>query len=67
MPYVHIDWVAGQGREKQDEVARQVARTVHEVTGIALDAIWVVFKEIEAADWYVGDRSVASIRSESST
>lgn len=63
MPYVHIDWVKGQGDEKRDEVARRVSRAVSDVTGIALTDIWVVFKDIEAKEWYVGDRSVADRRS----
>lgn len=63
MPYVHIDWVAGQGPEKRDEVARRVTHAIHEITGIALKDIWVVFKDVEAAEWYVGDQSVQKIRS----
>jgi phenylpyruvate tautomerase PptA (4-oxalocrotonate tautomerase family) len=30
MPYVHIDWVEGQGDERRDEVARRVSRAVSE-------------------------------------
>lgn len=63
MPYVHIDWVSGQSREKQDEVARRVNAAVSEVTGIPPTDIWVVFQEIPAEAWYVGDRSVKQIRS----
>lgn len=61
MPYIHIDWVT-QSAEKRDEVSRRVSKAVNEVTGIALNDIWVVFKDIEAEAWYVGDRSVAKIR-----
>jgi 4-oxalocrotonate tautomerase len=63
MPYVHIDWVAGQSPEKRDDVAKRVSTAVSEVTGIALADIWVVFKDIDADAWYVGDRSVREIRS----
>lgn len=62
MPYIHIDWVT-QSAEKRDEVAKRVATAVNDVTGIALSDIWVVFKDIEADAWYLGDRSVAKIRS----
>ncbi|RUT28263.1 hypothetical protein EMQ25_16890 [Arsenicitalea aurantiaca] len=48
MPYVHIDWVAGQSPEKRDDVAKRVSTAVSEVTGLGLGDIWVVFKEIDA-------------------
>ncbi|NMA99183.1 MAG: hypothetical protein GX970_13950 [Phyllobacteriaceae bacterium] len=63
MPYIHIDWIT-QNQEKRDEVSKRVATAVNEVTGIALNDIWVVFKDIDAENWYVGDRSVAKIRAE---
>jgi 4-oxalocrotonate tautomerase len=63
MPYIHIDWIT-QSSEKRDEVSKRVASAVNEVTGIALNDIWVVFKDVDADNWYVGDRSVAKIRAE---
>lgn len=63
MPFVHIDWVSGQSSEKQAEVARRVNAAVSEVTGIAPNDIWVVFQEVPADAWYVGDRSVEQIKS----
>lgn len=62
MPYIHIDWVSGQGDERRDEVAKRVTHAVNEITGIALTDIWVVFRDIEAKEWYIGDRSVADRR-----
>lgn len=63
MPFVKVGWVKGQSAEKRDEVARRITAAVSEVTALPREAIWVVFHEVEAEDWFVGDKSVAQIRS----
>ena len=63
MPFVNVDWVKGQSAEKRDEVARRITAAVSEVADIPRDAIWVVFHEVEADSWFVGEKSVAQIRS----
>jgi 4-oxalocrotonate tautomerase len=62
MPFVNIQIVKGQAPAKKDEIARRVAATINEVTGIPKDAVWVVFEDVDAADWYVGDNSVEKLR-----
>lgn len=63
MPYVRIEWVKGQSADKRAEVSRRVNAAVSEATGIPSNSIWVVFEEIEADSWFVGEKSVAQIRS----
>ena len=63
MPFVNVDWVKVQSAEKRDEVARRITEAVSQVTEIPRDAIWVVFHEVEAEAWFVGEKSVAQIRS----
>jgi len=63
MPFVKVDWVKGQSPEKRDEVARRITEAVSETTALPREAIWVVFQEVEADAWFVGDKSVAQIRS----
>jgi len=62
MPFVNIQIVKGQAPAKKDEIAQRVAGAIHDVTGIPKDAVWVVFEDVEATDWYVGDNSVAALR-----
>ncbi|MCC7275736.1 MAG: 4-oxalocrotonate tautomerase family protein [Alphaproteobacteria bacterium] len=62
MPFVNIRLVAGQGQAKKDEMARKVADAIHGTTGLPKESVWVVFEEVAAADWYVGERSVEAIR-----
>jgi 4-oxalocrotonate tautomerase len=66
MPFVSIrlvrEVIADDPEAKKAEMGRRIATAVSEVTGLAKDQVWVVFEEIEAADWYVGDRSVKEMR-----
>lgn len=62
MPFVNIQIVKGQAPAKKDEIAKRVAATINEVTGIPKEAVWVVFEDVDAADWYVGDNSVEKLR-----
>ncbi|MGE0716058.1 MAG: 4-oxalocrotonate tautomerase family protein [Alphaproteobacteria bacterium] len=62
MPFVSIRLVAGQDQAKKDAVARKVATAMHESMGVPKEAVWVVFEDMSADEWYVGERSVAEIR-----
>ncbi len=46
----------------QAEIGRRVATAVSEVAGVPEDAVWVVFEEVPARDWYVGRQSVRDLR-----
>lgn len=61
MPFVNVDWIKGQSAEKRDEVAKRITEAVSEVTELPRDAIWVVFHEVEADAWFIGEKSVAKI------
>lgn len=62
MPCIRIDWVKGRTAQERDEVARRVSAAMSEVTGIPGQDVWVVFQEVEAEGWYVGQESIADIR-----
>lgn len=62
MPFVNIRLVEGQSQERKDEIAARIATAVSEVTGLAPADVWVTFQDIPAAEWYIGTRSVRSIR-----
>ncbi|BBK44463.1 4-oxalocrotonate tautomerase [Allostella vacuolata] len=62
MPFVTVRLVAGPDQSKKDEMARKIADAIHTVNGSAKDSVWVVFEEVAAEDWYLGERSVAEVR-----
>jgi 4-oxalocrotonate tautomerase len=66
MPFVNIrivrEVIADDPAGKKDRIARGVVSTITETAGIAADDIWVVFEEVDAEDWFVGQTNVESRR-----
>jgi 4-oxalocrotonate tautomerase len=66
MPFVHIqlvgDNLADDPDGKKARIAARIADAIHEETGAAKISVWVVFEEIAARDWYVGEASVETLR-----
>jgi len=54
MPFVNIQILKGHPQERKDEMARRVTTAVSELAGLPPEAVWVVFDEVAAEDWYVG-------------
>jgi 4-oxalocrotonate tautomerase len=61
MPFVSIRILSGHSQQRKDEISRRVTEAISEVAELPKDAIWVVFEEVPAEEWYVGARSVAAI------
>ena len=66
MPMVNIQLVreaiAADPEAKKAAIAAKVAAAISETTGLPKTSVWVVFEEVAAKDWYVGDESVAELR-----
>ena len=62
MPFVSIKILAGHPQERKDEISHRVTDAISEVAQLPKEAVWVVFEEVTAEDWYVGSRSVAEIK-----
>ena len=56
------DIVKGHSQARKDEIARRVTATISEVTELPKEAIWVVFEDVTADDWYVGQTRVSELR-----
>lgn len=59
MPFVNIQILKGHSQERKNEIARRVTAAVSEVAELPREAIWVVFEDVAATDWYVGGKTVA--------
>src|SRR3977135_3122889 len=62
MPFVNIRIVAGHSQERKDEIVRRVTETISEVAKLPKEAVWVVFEDVAADDWYVGQSRVSELR-----
>ena len=60
MPFVNIRILRGHAQARKDEISRRVTEAISEVAELPKDAIWVVFEDVSAEDWFVGGRSVQS-------
>ena len=62
MPFVNIRIVKGHSKERKDEISRRVTAAISEVAQLPKEAVWVVFEDVEADEWYVGGDSVTALR-----
>lgn len=58
MPFVNIQILKGHPQERKDEMASRITQTISELAQVPREAIWVVFDEVAAEDWYVGPTRV---------
>ena len=63
MPFVSIKILKEHSQERKDEISRRVTEAISDVTKLPPDAIWVVFEDITDENWWVGGRTVKTIRS----
>jgi 4-oxalocrotonate tautomerase len=70
MPFVNIQLVrekiADDPAGKKDKMARGVVEAIHKTTGIPASSIWVVFEEVAAEDWFVGETNVQTLSKKAS-
>ena len=66
MPFVNIrivkEVIASDPKGKKAEISKAVAAAIAKATGLAQSDVWVVFEEVAARDWYVGETDVETIR-----
>jgi len=68
MPFVNIrivrEVIADDPAGKKSEISKQVTGAVSRVAGVPEENVWVVFEEVDAQDWYVGDVNVKKMLEE---
>jgi 4-oxalocrotonate tautomerase len=67
MPFVNIRILKGHSQQRKDEISRRVTDAITEVAQLPKEAVWVVFEDVTAEDWYVGGTTVAELRKKTST
>ena len=67
MPFVNIQILEGHPKERKDEIARRVSEAISELAQLPKEAIWVVFEDVRADDWYVGATRVSELKRRAAT
>jgi 4-oxalocrotonate tautomerase len=62
MPFVNIQILKGHPQNLKDKMSRRVTAAIAELAGLPKEAVWVVFDEVAAEDWYVGATRVSVLK-----
>ncbi|MER8423924.1 4-oxalocrotonate tautomerase family protein [Mesorhizobium sp. M1403] len=66
MPFVNIrlvkEVIADDPAGKKAAIAAQVTTAITGATGLTSNDVWVVFEEVNARDWFVGQTDVETRR-----
>ena len=62
MPFVTIKILKGHPQERTNEMSRRVTDAIAELAGLPREAVWVVFEDVSAEDWYLGGVTVEAIK-----
>lgn len=62
MPFVNVKIVKGRYEAARNKIAKGMVEAITANTDITADQVHVVFDDVAAEDWYVGEKSVAEMR-----
>jgi 4-oxalocrotonate tautomerase len=66
MPFVNIrlvrEVIAADPTAKKAQISKAVTAAITKATGLAESDVWIVFEEVAARDWYVGETNVETMR-----
>ena len=66
MPFVNIrlvrEVIAADPVAKKAQISKAVTAAITKATGLAESDVWIVFEEVAARDWYVGETNVETMR-----
>ena len=66
MPFVNIrivkEVIAADPAGKKAAISKQITAAIVDATGLAKEDVWIVFDEVDARDWYLGEIDVETRR-----
>lgn len=64
MPLITVEMMPGRTEAQKDAFARRVVAAMSEEMGAKPESVWLIFRETEPTQWYMGEKSTARIRRE---
>ena len=62
MPFVNIRILKGHSQQRKDEMSKRITAAISEIAELPKEAVWVVFEDVTADDWYVGTARVSELQ-----
>ena len=66
MPFVTVrlvkELIADDPEGKKAAIGKRITQAISEVTGLGNDDVWIVFEEVPARNWYLGQTDVETLR-----
>jgi 4-oxalocrotonate tautomerase len=66
MPFVNVrlvkELIADNPEGKKAAIGKRITQAITETTGLADEDVWIVFEEVPAQNWYLGQKDVKSLR-----
>ena len=59
MPLITVALVKGRSKAEKDALSRRICQAMKEEMGVAPEAIWIRYEDVDADEWYVGPDTIA--------
>lgn len=57
MPMITVRIVEGQKTETKKKIAEGFTKVIKETTGFSSNDIWIIFQDVPAKEWFVGENN----------
>ena len=64
MPMITVELMPGRTEAQKDAFSKRVVQAMCEEMGTKPEGIWVIYREVQPEDWYMGEKSIAQVRRE---
>ena len=64
MPLVTVEMMPGRTEAQKDAFAKRLIAAMDEELGAPASSVWLIFRETEPTEWYMGEKSIAQVRRE---
>ena len=59
MPMVTVEWLEGRSQQHKKALSEALTKAFVEITGVAKEQVWIVFRDVKRSDWSMGGTPLA--------